>query len=258
MLRNTLLLGRIAGVRTFVHWSLGVTLALLTWLLAESILPNRLPQATTSQSWSAGIFAASAFVLSLLAHELAHSIVAVRMGVRVDRVTLWMLGGMSELRDEPADPRSDLAIAVAGPLTSLAIGISSLTTAFAIDPFAPEIVTVTVAWLGTTNVVLALFNALPGAPLDGGRILRAWLWRRSGDRLHAAATAARSGRNIGAAMILLGMAEALTLGSAGGLWLTLLGWFIVGSANRELPTATSTSEALRFTHRVDSQHRSKE
>lgn len=239
MLRNALLLGRVAGIRIYVHWSLILTLGLMTWLLAQSVLPSQLPDVTEVQSWTTGLAAAAALLASLLAHELGHSIVAKRNGVRVDRITLWLLGGMSELRDEPKDPYADLRIAAAGPLTSFAIGIAALTTAVALNQVVGSLVTAAIAWLGTTNIVLGAFNLLPGAPLDGGRILRAWLWRRSGDRLAAETSAARSGRNVGLGLILLGAIETLVFGSAGGLWLMLLGWFLRSSANVELTRASS-------------------
>ena len=243
MLRNALLVGRIAGIRIYVHWSLGVTLGLMTWLLAQSVLPSQVPAATDAQRWATGLVSAVALLASLLAHELGHSIVAKRHGVRVGRITLWLLGGISELRDEPTDARADFRIAAAGPLTSFAIGILALTAGFAVGPVSGSLVTTAIVWLGTTNIVLGVFNLLPGSPLDGGRVLRAWLWRRSGDRLAAETAAARSGRNVGLGLILLGAAETLVIGNPGGLWLMLLGWFLRSSANVEL-TAASTRHRL--------------
>ncbi|ANS27956.1 site-2 protease family protein [Rhodococcus opacus] len=239
MLRGAIPVGRIAGIRISVHWSLIATLALLASLLSLSVLPMQLAGRPTSHYWIIGTVTAALFILTLVAHEFAHSVVARRHGVSVDRVTLWLLGGMSELRDEPPDPQADLHIALAGPITSLLIGVTSLVVAFSVEQFTGPLVTAGLIWLGTANLILAIFNLLPGAPLDGGRVLRAVLWRRSGDRLAATTSAARSGRTLGLALILLGGAQAILLGSVGGLWLMLLGWFLRTAANVELMTASA-------------------
>ncbi|MGZ4543561.1 MAG: site-2 protease family protein [Mycobacteriaceae bacterium] len=238
MLRGAVPLGRIAGVRIYAHWSLVATLGLIASLLATTILPQEVSGYSTVEYWLTGIVTATLFLVSLAAHELAHSIVALRHGVAVERVTLWLLGGMSELSDEPPDPRADLRIAIVGPLTSFAIGFASLGLAYGIHSVAGSLLTAAIAWLGSVNVILAIFNLLPGAPLDGGRVLRAILWRRSGDRLRAMTSAARSGRVLGMGLILIGLAEALMLGSLGGLWLMLLGWFLRTAANVELMNAS--------------------
>lgn len=238
MLRGSIRLGRVAGIEIRAHWSLLATLGLLSWLLAGAILPARISGPSPAQFWIAGVAAAVGLLVSLLAHELAHSVVAGRYGVGVDGITLWLLGGVSELRDEPPNPKADLRIALAGPLTSVGIGVVALAAASFLGPPVPELVTATIGWLGATNLVLAVFNLLPGAPLDGGRVVRAVLWRRTGDRLAAASGAARSGRAVGLALILLGAAETLALGSAGGLWLMLLGWFLRTAANAELANAS--------------------
>jgi Zn-dependent protease/CBS domain-containing protein len=238
MLRGAIPAGRIAGIRISVHWSLFPTLALLTSLLSLSILPVHFAGRPTLLYWIIGTVTAAGFILALVAHEFAHSLVARRHGVSVDRVTLWLLGGMSELREEPPDPKADLHIALAGPITSLLIGVVSLVVAFSVEQFTGPLVTAALVWLGTANLIVAIFNLLPGAPLDGGRVLRAVLWHRSGDRLAAATSAARSGRVLGLLLILLGGAQAIVFGSS-GLWLMLLGWFLRSAANVELMTASA-------------------
>ncbi|QBJ96931.1 site-2 protease family protein [Rhodococcus sp. ABRD24] len=238
MLKWSIPAGRVFGVRLYLHWSLLVTLALIAGILATSVLPTEFSDRSAAEYWAVGTLAAAVFLVSLAAHEMAHSIVAVRDGVPVERITLWLLGGMSELRGEPADPRSELRIALSGPLTSLTIGIAALLLATVLNSHVDPVVTASIAWLGTANVVLAVFNLLPGAPLDGGRVLHAALWRRSGDRLSAAAGSARSGRAIGLALIALGAVQAVFLGSGAGLWLMLLGWFLRTAANAELASAS--------------------
>ncbi|WP_072808555.1 site-2 protease family protein [Rhodococcus zopfii] len=239
MLRGAIPIGRVAGIRIAVHWSLFATLVLLASLLSMSLLPGQYPGRPAPHYWLTGTLTAAAFILTLAAHELAHSAVARRHGVAVDRITLWLLGGMSELREEPRDPQADLRIALAGPVTSLLVGAVLLAVAYPAEQLIGPLAATALIWLGTANLVLAVFNMLPGAPLDGGRVLRAVLWRHSGDRLAATTTAARSGRGVGTVLILLGGAQAILLGSAGGLWLMLLGWFLRTAANVELMTASA-------------------
>lgn len=238
MLKWSIPIGRVFGIRLYLHWSLLVTLGLITALLAGSVLPTEYAGRSPVEYWSVGALAAVVFVLSLAAHEVAHSVVAVHDGVPVRRITLWLLGGMSELQGEPADPRTELRITLAGPLTSLAIGVAALLLVAVAPDATDPVLTASLAWLGIANVVLAVFNLLPGAPLDGGRVLHAVLWRRRGDRLSAAAGAARSGRVLGLILIGLGAVQAVFAQSLGGLWLMLLGGFLRSAANVELMTAS--------------------
>ncbi|WP_433685282.1 site-2 protease family protein [Nocardia sp. CA-119907] len=234
MLRATIPLGRVAGIRVGAHWSALVTLGLFTYLLGRSLTD------TYGNSVSVWLIAATGAVglfASLLGHELAHSITARRRGTRVEVVVLWLLGGVSELGDEPKDPRSDLRIALAGPLTSFVLGGGFLGVAEVVGAVVSGPMPAMLGWLGATNVILAIFNLLPGAPLDGGRVLRALVWGHTGDRLRAATIAARSGRLLGLGLLLLGGAELLLVGDGGGLWLMLLGWFLYSAANGELAAA---------------------
>ncbi|WP_330180549.1 site-2 protease family protein [Nocardia sp. NBC_01503] len=231
MIEATVPLGRVAGIRIAAHWSALVTIALFAWILGASLSGT----GSAVMVWSTAILGAVALVVCLLAHELAHSIVARRNGVQVQEIVLWLLGGVSELTDEPGDARADLKIAVAGPATSVLLGgVAGIAAALSalVSPDGP--VTAALLWLATVNIILALFNMLPGAPLDGGRVLRAALWWRSGDRLRAAATAARSGQVLGTVLMLLGVAEVILFGQFGGLWLVLLGWFLRTAARTEL------------------------
>ncbi|NEW34080.1 CBS domain-containing protein [Nocardia cyriacigeorgica] len=234
MLRATIPLGTVSGIRLGAHWSALVTLGLFTWLLGGSL------GATYGNStfvWLAAAGGAAGLIATLMIHELAHSVVAQRDGVPVEQVVLWLLGGVSELATEPPSVRSDLRIAAAGPLTSLALGLGLIGLAAGMSQFTSGPILGVVAWLGAMNVVLAVFNMLPGAPLDGGRILRALLWWRSGDQLRAAALAARWGRAMGLGFMAVGAAELILVGAASGLWLLLLGWFLFTAASTELAAA---------------------
>ncbi|WP_327098100.1 site-2 protease family protein [Nocardia vinacea] len=234
MLRATIPLGRVAGIRVGAHWSTLVTLGLFTYLLGRSLADTHGNSVTV---WLVAAMGAVGLLATLLGHELAHSIVARRRGTRVERVVLWLLGGVSELGDEPKDPRSDLRIALAGPLTSLGIGVIVLVVANLVAILVSGPVPEMLGWLGAMNIVLAVFNLLPGAPLDGGRVLRALIWRRTGDQLRATTVAAHSGRILGFGLLILGGAEMLLVGNGGGLWLMLLGWFLYSAANVELAAA---------------------
>jgi Zn-dependent protease len=180
--------------------------------------------------WLVGGAAALGLIGSLLGHELAHALVAKRAGLPVRRITLWLLGGVSELGDQPADSSVELRVALAGPAVSLGLGIllaaaSGAGAAVGAAPLALAALT----WLATMNVLVGVFNLLPGSPLDGGRVLHGLLWRHSGDRDRATAVATRAGRVLGA--LLAGFGVLLLLGGRlDGVWLMLVGWYLAGSA----------------------------
>lgn len=223
-------LGRWAGVPIWAHWSVLIVLTLFTYLIAAVDLPGMQPGSSTASYWVAGVITSVVFFLTLLAHELAHAVTARRYGLRVRRITLWMLGGLTELEGESPTPKADALIAAAGPLTSLALG--GLFTAAAWLVGGAGLAATALAWLGGLNILLAIFNLLPGAPLDGGRLLRALFWWRSHDRAQAAERAAFAGRILGMTLIGLGLFE-LLLGGVGGAWLALIGLFIVNGAASE-------------------------
>ena len=233
-MRQTLRLGRIAGIPVGVHWSVLVIMVILVYGLAAEIVPASAPGEPWPVYWGVGVAAAVLFLASLLAHEIAHAVVARRFGVRVERVTLWLLGGVAEFADEPPTARADLMVAGVGPLTSLALGAgfgAAAAVSIALD--LPAAVRAALAWLAIINVVLAVFNLLPGAPLDGGRVLRALLWAWRGDRYRAAIAAARAGHTLGLGLVFVGVAQVLFTRVVSGLWLALVGWFLISVANAE-------------------------
>jgi Zn-dependent protease/CBS domain-containing protein len=231
---QTLRLGRVAGIPVGVHWSVLVIIALLVEGLATTVLPASAQGQSATTYWGVAVGASVLFLISLLAHELAHALVARRYGIRVRRVTLWLLGGVAELTDEAPHPRADLLVAAAGPLTSMfaaatfAAGVVGASLAG-----APPVLIAALIWLALINGVLAVFNLLPGAPLDGGRVLRAILWRVRGDRNGASLAAARAGRAIGLLLVIAGLAQVLFTDQFRGLWLALVGWFLVSAATSE-------------------------
>lgn len=243
-MRQSVGLGRVAGIPVGVHWTVAVILVIIAEILGASVLPAALPHQPAVVYWAAAAATALVFAGSLLAHELAHSLVAQRNGVRVRSITLWMLGGVAELAGEPPNAVADLRIALAGPAASLAQAAVFGGVALAVSYSGGSAVAVAAAvWLAVMNGALAVFNMLPGAPLDGGRVPRAVLWRIYQDRMRAAVAAARAGRYLGFAIIAVGLAELLVWGSLGGLWLMLIGWFLT-SAARAGETATVANSAL--------------
>jgi Zn-dependent protease len=233
-MRESVRLGRIAGIRVGVNWSVLVVFWLICWSLAAALLPQQVPGATTAAYWTAGVGTAVAFFASLLAHELGHAVVARRAGLRVEGITLWLLGGVAKLDGEAADPRAELRIAAVGPLISLVLAAAAAAVA-AVASVAelPRLLVASVAWLARINLLLAGFNLLPAAPLDGGRLLRGLLWWRTKDRLRSAVAAARMGRLLGALLVGLGFGELVVGAGIGGLWLALVGWFLLSAARAE-------------------------
>lgn len=238
--KQSVRLGRVAGIAVGAHWSVAVILVLIADVLAESVLPAASAHEPMGLRWMVAAVAAAVFLASLLAHELAHALVARRSGITVRSITLWMLGGVAELEQDPPSARADLRIALAGPAASLAAAGVFLAASGVIGAAGgPAIVVTAATWLALMNGILAVFNLLPGAPLDGGRVLRAILWGRMGDRERAERAAARAGQILGAAIIGVGAAELLVLRSLGGLWLLLIGWFLMSAAGAEGSAATA-------------------
>ncbi|MFE9925627.1 site-2 protease family protein [Streptomyces sp. NPDC005774] len=233
-MRATFVLGRIAGVRVGVHWSVLLIFGIIVFGLSQGRLPETHPGRAWALYWAAGLCTALVFFASLLAHELAHAVVARRNGVEVDDIVLWLLGGAARLRTEASSPGAELRIAGVGPLVSLLLGGLFALGAWLLDlASGPGIVVGMVAWLAGINVLLAVFNALPAAPLDGGRLLRAFLWWRTGDRLRATAGATAAGRVLGWLLVVLGLIAFMRTGAFGGLWLALIGWFLIAAATAE-------------------------
>jgi len=230
----SLRLGRIAGIPVGASWSVLLIAALFAWSLAGSILPGLVPGLVPSTYWAAAVVATGLFLGSLLAHEVGHALVARRAGLRVRGITLWLLGGVAQLEDEPASPGDDLRVAIVGPAISLALAVGFGVAAAGLALLgAPALAVAVLGWLAVANVALAVFNLIPAAPLDGGRVLRALLWRRHGNRARAAVTAARAGQVAGGVLIAYGLLGVLTGWGFGTLWTVLIGWFLVAAARQE-------------------------
>src|SRR6516165_4161416 len=235
-------LGRIAGIRVGVNWSVLLIVALLAYGLAAGQFPAEVPRRPVAEYAVAAVITAVAYIGSLLAHELAHSLVARRNGLQVEGITLWLLGGVSRLQGEVADPGAEIRVAGVGPLVSLLLGGAFLLLAWLVHAAGVRgVVVAALAWLGGINVLLAVFNVIPAAPLDGGRLLRAVLWRITGDRLKAAVWSARSGQVFGWALVVVAAYLVLVRRDYSWLWFALLGWFLISAATSESQQAVIQS-----------------
>jgi Zn-dependent protease len=227
-------LGRVAGIEVRLHWSLAIVFAFIVWTLAAQVLPSVVPDQPQSAYWLASTIAGLLFYVSLLSHEMGHALVARRLGVKVDGITLWLFGGVARLRGEAATPGMEAKIAIAGPLVSLTLAILFGAATFALDAASgPPLIEAGCAWLAGSNAILLIFNLIPAFPLDGGRLLRAWLWQRRGDRYRATSGAAWLGRMAAFLMIGIGLLQLFVQGALSGLWLVLLGWFVMSAARSE-------------------------
>jgi Zn-dependent protease/predicted transcriptional regulator len=222
--RSAISLGRIRGIAIQVHWSWLLILSLLTWSLSQGLFGEELgiPE---PQRWFAGIGTALLFFASVLLHELAHSFVAQAYGMRVPSITLFVFGGVSSIAEEMRTAGQEFRVAIAGPLTSWALAglfaLATLATEGALNGMF--------GYLAFINGILGAFNLLPGFPLDGGRVLRAFVWARTRSLERATVVAANAGIGIGYLMIAGGIAWLFAYG-AGGLWYVLVGFFLKNAA----------------------------
>lgn len=240
-------LGTIHGIPVGVNWTVLLIAWLIAFSLAGQVLPAQVPGLADAAYWTAGAAAAALFFGSLLAHELSHAIVARREGLTVSGITLWLLGGVATMNGEARTPGAEARIAGVGPLTSfllaVAFGAAAIGLSFvpASDPVALAVAAT--GWLSFVNLVLAAFNLLPGAPLDGGRIARAVFWRWRRDKLQATRWATGLGQVFGYGLAGIG-ALRIVGGDLGGIWFLLLGFFLSTAAGAER-RSSELLEALR-------------
>ena len=241
-------IGRILGIPIYVHPSWMIIFVLITMSLAMQFTQEH-PQWTSVQHWSVGVATSLLFFASVLFHELSHSVVARFYKIRVISITLFVFGGVARLGREPSKPIQEFNIAIAGPIASLvlALGFYSLTLFF---PYAQMVVALAV-WLGQTNAALALFNLLPGFPLDGGRVFRAIVWGVTKDFARATKIAGTSGKVVAYGMIVFGAWLGMTKGQwTSGLWLAFIGWFLLNAA-QESVAQVAIRETLSGLHAAD-------
>jgi len=227
---SSIRLGRLFGIDIGANWSLIFVFALIAWTVANQVLPVDVPGQPALAYWVAGAVGAVAFYACLLAHELAHALVARRKGVKVAGITLWLFGGVSQLDGEPKNAGAEALIAGVGPLTSLAVALIAFV--LALLPF-PPLVDDLLLWLALVNVALALFNLVPAFPLDGGRLLGAFFWWRQGTRQRGVHSAVRIGRVFAYLMIAFGVLLLFTGSVLNGVWIAFVGLFLLSAGSSE-------------------------
>jgi len=249
--KSTFRLGKIAGIDIGIHYSWFFILALLTFSLSESYLPDANSEWSSAFRWALGLVSALALFASVLIHELAHSVVAKSMGFPVKGITLFLLGGVSNLEADTRGAKDEFIISIVGPLTSLFLAIVFFLTLQIISGEASRItplfigasslspIEAILGYLWFLNLLLAIFNMLPAFPLDGGRILRSVIWAFSGNFGRATRISSYIGQIVGLLMIVVGVAQMfgkipLLLGGIGGPWFAVVGFFIYFAARSNL------------------------
>lgn len=228
-------LGRIFGIPVRVHYTLWILFLLIAWSLATFLMPKNYPGLSVPTYWAIGIACATLLFVSVLIHELSHSIIAKRNGLPIAKITLFFFGGVSEISEEPKDPWLEVRMAVAGPLTSFLIaavlgGLWILFRSFS----GPIAVVATLNYSASLNAILGAFNLVPAFPLDGGRVLRGTLWHKTKDVLRATAQATTVSKAISTLMIIGGFLMIVFWDFINGLWIFFLGWFIRSGAENSL------------------------
>lgn len=247
IVRSQIKLGRIAGIGVGLHYSWFIIALLIIFSLVNQFR-SATPRWSSTIVWTSAIITGLLFFAALLMHELAHSLAARAHGMRVQAITLFALGGISQIETDVPDARAEFWIAIAGPITSTVIGILFLGIARMagwLPGTAPANAIVAVLlWLGYINLLLAAFNMIPGFPLDGGRVLRALIWwiTQSADR--SMRLAAQAGEVVAFAFIVLGLMRFFVGANFGGLWIAFIGWFLL-DASRTSYAQTELVAALR-------------
>ena len=240
-------LGRILGVEIGLHYSWFIIALLITLSIAAQFSLNN-PDWGDTLRWVLALITAALFFASIVLHELSHAVVAKARGLPVRSITLFALGGVAQIEKEAADAKTEFWMGIIGPITSLVIGVACLALTMALGWRPPEFprqpLPAMLMWLGYINVALAVFNMIPGFPLDGGRVLRAIAWWLTGDAGRATTIASRVGQFIAFAMIVYGVLQFFRGAGFNGLWITFIGWFLL-NASRESYAQVAVTEGLR-------------
>ena len=232
---------RVLGIPVFVHFSWFIVFGLIAWTLATGYFPERYPNLPVTSYWAKGLLASLLFFVSILLHELGHSIVALRSGIAIRSITLFIFGGVARLEKDPPDGRTELRMAAAGPAVSLALAGLFLGAGMLARPGGT--VWAVAHYLALINVVVAVFNLVPAFPLDGGRLLRGALWKSMG-KARATRVAARAGTLFAYFLMASGVLSMVRGAGISGMWYVLIGWFLKDAAAGAYQSAR-VDEALR-------------
>lgn len=228
--RTGLPLVRIAGIDVRVDYSWFFIFVLILLSLAVGYFPHEYPGASTASYWIAGAVAALLLFVSILAHEFSHALMARRRGIRVPAITLFLFGGVSHMEQESESPSTELRVAAVGPFASFGLAALFWAIHAALPAGVPPLLAAVVRYLGWINLALGIFNLLPGLPLDGGRVLRAAVWWKTGSVRQGTRVAANAGKGLAWGLMILGGLQIFAGALLGGLWLVLIGMFLRGTA----------------------------
>ncbi|MFO7916693.1 MAG: site-2 protease family protein [Anaerolineae bacterium] len=243
MFKTRLRLGKVLGIPLHIDVSWLLIFVWVTWSLAGGYFPERYPSWSRTMVWGVGALTSLLFFGSVLLHELGHSLVARAQGVPVESITLFIFGGAAQISDEPATPFDEFVMAIAGPLVSLILsGLFALVYLLWRNKEAP--VAALSLFLGGINLSLGVFNLIPGFPLDGGRVLRALLWRLRQDIRWATKWASRAGQMVAYAFVVVGILRAFSGYWVNGLWIAMIGFFL-DNASRTAYARLSARDLLR-------------
>jgi Zn-dependent protease/predicted transcriptional regulator len=222
---------RILGFAVKIDWSWLILGALIVWSLATGWFPYQYKGLARNDYWIMGVFGAVGLFLSIVFHELWHSLVARRFGLNMAGITLFLFGGVSEMTDEPPSPKAEFFLAVAGPASSVVLAAIFIAAGLLVRAGGPVTPTSAIlGYLGYLNLVLAVFNLIPAYPLDGGRVLRAVLWGIWNDLRRATRTASSVGAGLGAGLMFLGVVSFFLGQTIGGIWTFIIGMFVRSAA----------------------------
>jgi len=244
---GSITVARILGIDIRIHFSWFLIFTLILLSLADRVLPQLRPNWSDQKTYIVAVITALLFFTSVLLHELAHALTARSFRMPVSSITLFLLGGVANLAKEPPSAKAEFLMAAAGPLASLAIGAVALGIAFLVDvrlAFDPALdpVGVVASYLGVINLTLAVFNLIPGFPLDGGRVLRSIVWAVRGDRSQATRVAARGGQLVAGLLLLFGVYRMIAWNdSFGGAWSALIAYFLYNAASGAMQQDRLTS-----------------
>jgi Zn-dependent protease len=228
-------IAKIGGIPLRLHFSWFVIFGLITWSLATQYFPQVAPELPKVTNWLRGAVAALLLFLSVITHELSHSFVARYYKIPITSITLFIFGGIAQVKKEPSDPKVELHMALAGPFSSYALALIFFFF-YKLTAFSPGLKAIAF-YLFQINLILATFNLIPGFPMDGGRVLRALLWKKSGDYLYATRKASKAGQSIALFFIFIGLFSLFT-GYLGSMWFLLIGWFLYTAAQSSYQQAT--------------------
>lgn len=222
-------LGKIAGIDVYVHPSWFIVLVLLTWSLASGWFAQAFAGWSTSTSWIAAFISALLLFVCVLAHELAHALVARAHGLTVKYITLFLFGGVAHMEEEMKSPGVELQVAAVGPLASLLLAFAAFLLGAPLRGTGSPAEAI-LGYLVVSNLLLGVFNLLPGFPLDGGRVLHSIIWKVTGNVRQATRIASYVGQGFASAFLLLGIVEFFTGNALGGLWTVFIGWSLLNAA----------------------------